>query len=59
MSQLDVARYLGATPEIVAAWEARGAISPLHRARLAMLLAPHLALPEGEAFTRAFERGAE
>ena len=36
---------------------ARYAISPQYRARLAALLAPHLATPEGEAFVQSLGRG--
>ena len=59
LRQQALAKYLGTVTETVAAWEARVAISPLHRARLAALLAPHLATPEGEAFVRSLGRGGE
>ena len=60
MGQPDLARYLGADTETVAAWEARGAaLAPLHRARLATLLAPHLGTPAGAAFARSLGRGED
>ena len=58
MGRPDLARYLEAATETVAAWEERGTtLAPLHRARLAALLAPHLATPAGEEFARSLQRG--
>ena len=60
MERTALARYLQINSAAVAAWEARGGmIAPLHRARLAALLAPHLATPEGEALARSLGRGEE
>src|SRR5688572_11417130 len=47
---LALAQHLGAAADNVAAWEARGASSPLYRTRIEGFLAYHLATPEGEAF---------
>jgi len=42
----------------VAGWETRcHGIAPYNRARLAALLAPQLATPEGEAFVRSLGEG--
>ena len=50
-SQPGLGTRVGVTPQTVAAWEARRRVmGPVHRARVATLLAPHLATPEGEAF---------
>jgi transcriptional regulator with XRE-family HTH domain len=60
MSRADLPRYLQAVTAPVAAWEAgETAIAPLYHARLAALLAPYLATPEGEAFARSLGRGGE
>ncbi len=52
------AMLLVVAPESVRAWE-RGTHppAPIARARLAALLAPHLATPEGEVFARSLGRG--
>ena len=51
---------LGASRSAVEGWEAgRQAISAAYRARLAALLAPHLATPEGEGFARSLGRDRE
>jgi DNA-binding transcriptional regulator YiaG len=58
VSQEVLAGYLGTSAETIARWEdGRHAVSPAHRARLAALLAPHLATPEGEAFAGSLGRG--
>jgi transcriptional regulator with XRE-family HTH domain len=60
MSRADLARYLQATTAPVADWEAGAmVIAPLYHARIAALLAPHLATPEGEAFVHSLARGGE
>ena len=57
-SQLDFALDLGISPKTFGSWEARRhGLSEEHRARLAALLAPHLATEEGEAFARSLGRG--
>ena len=56
-SQPDLAARVGVAPQTVAAWEARRyGIAPHNRARLAAMLAPRLATPEGEAFARSLGR---
>jgi DNA-binding transcriptional regulator YiaG len=58
LSQLDFALDHGIESSTLSAWESRRySISPPHRARLAALLAPHLATPEGEDFARSLGRG--
>ena len=58
LRQWDLAIHLGTTGKTVGRWESRTyAISPAYRARLVVLLAPHLATPEGEAFARSLGRG--
>ncbi len=58
VSQPGLATRVGVTPQTVAVWEARRkALAPHNRARLAALLAPHLATPEGEAFAGSLGRG--
>jgi transcriptional regulator with XRE-family HTH domain len=58
LSQLDIGLLAGTGSRSVARWEARRVgISPRYRARLAALLAPHLATPEGEAFLQSLRRG--
>ena len=60
LSQQAFAERIDVRPDTVGAWESRRhGIGPDHRARLAALLAPHLATPEGEAFARSLGRGAE
>ena len=52
-SQPGLAARVGVAPQTVAAWEARRyGIAPANEERLAALLAPHLAMPEGQAFAR-------
>jgi transcriptional regulator with XRE-family HTH domain len=59
LSQLDLGLLAGAGGRSVARWEARDCrILPRYRERLAALLAPHLATPEGEAFLQSLKRGA-
>jgi hypothetical protein len=59
-SQLAFAQHLGAATETVATWEARKhPISPGYRQRIARLLAPRLATPQGEAFVRSLGRGED
>ena len=58
LSQVALALDLGVSTAAVGWWESRRqGISPTHRARLAALLAPHLATPEGAAFARSLGRG--
>ena len=58
LSQFALADVLEAEFKTVARWESRRfGISPPHRARLAALLAPQLATPEGEAFVRSLRPG--
>jgi transcriptional regulator with XRE-family HTH domain len=58
LSQLRFALDLGVSPTTLGSWEARRhGLSDAQRARLAALLAPHLATPEGEAFARSLGRG--
>jgi DNA-binding XRE family transcriptional regulator len=58
LSQEAFAELADARTDTVGAWESRRhGIGPRHRARLAALLAPHLATPEGEAFARSLGRG--
>jgi ribosome-binding protein aMBF1 (putative translation factor) len=58
LTQLDLAHQLGANYNTVPNWESRRyAISPAYRARLVLLLAPHLATPEGAAFAQSLGRG--
>ena len=60
LDQLGLALELGVGSSTVATWESRKhPVSPPYRARLAALLAPHLATPEGEAFARSLVRGDE
>jgi hypothetical protein len=60
LTQLALGLLVGTGGRQVARWEARHVgISPRYRARLAALLAPHLATPEGAAFARSLTRGAE
>ena len=60
LSQLALALELDVGCGSVSGWESRRSpISPQHRARLAALLAPHLATPEGRAFARSLGRGEE
>jgi DNA-binding XRE family transcriptional regulator len=58
MSQETFARHLAVHMLTVGNWEGGGAPirRPDHRRRLALLLAPHLATPEGEAFARSLGR---
>ena len=52
--QVAFARQLGVGWETVVGWESRRqGIGRANRDRLAALIAPHLATPEGEAFTIA------
>jgi hypothetical protein len=58
LTQLDIGLLAGTGGRSVARWEARRVgISPRYRARLAALLAPHLATPQGAAFARSLGRG--
>ena len=58
MSQEAFAERLGVGVQTIAAWESRRQnISLPNRARLAALLAPHLATEEGEAFARSLGGG--
>ena len=58
LSQMRFAVRLHVGISTVAAWEGQHrSISADDRARLAALLAPHLATPEGEAFARSLGRG--
>jgi transcriptional regulator with XRE-family HTH domain len=60
LSQLQFALELGVNATTLGYWEARRhAISDAHRAQVAALFAPHLATPEGAAFTQSLRRGAE
>ena len=60
LSQQYLADILNVVPTAVSRWETgHHAIAPQHRAQLAALLAPHLATPEGAAFTQSLRRGAE
>ena len=46
--------------QTIAVWESRRQnISPPNRTRLATLLAPHLATPEGAAFARSLGQARE
>jgi len=60
LSQEAFAAQVGVDPTTAARWEAGHA--PIRRrgtrARLAALLAPHVATDEGAAFVQALERGA-
>ena len=59
MSQEVFAEHLDVIPQTVAAWETRRhAIAPRNRERIAPLLAPQLATPEGMAFARAIMSSA-
>ena len=54
LTQLDFALRVGVSHGTVAGWEAgRRTIRPVNRKRIAILLAPYLATPEGEAFARS------
>ena len=54
LSQETFAERVGVGTQTVAGWESRRQnISPANRERLAALLAPHLATPEGAAFARS------
>ncbi len=58
LSQEAFAEHIGVSPKTVVGWESRRqSIGTPNRARLAALLAPHLATPEGEAFARSLGRG--
>jgi transcriptional regulator with XRE-family HTH domain len=60
LSQEVLAERVGTDLKTVSVWERqRRAISPRKRARLAALLAPSLATPEGEAFVRSLGHGDE
>ena len=54
LSQPALAREVGVAQSTVGGWESgTSGIAPANRERLAALLAPHLATPEGRAFVRA------
>jgi hypothetical protein len=54
LTQLALSLELDAYDGAVGHWESRKqGISPAYRTRLAALLAPHLAMPEGQAFAPA------
>jgi hypothetical protein len=58
LTQLALSLELDAYESVVGQWEARAyPIAPAYRARLATLLLPHLATPEGEAFAASLGRG--
>ncbi len=58
LSQVAFALRVGVSPSSVPNWEAgRAAPSPHSRARLAALLAPDLATPEGAAFLSVLGEG--
>ena len=58
LGQEALSERLGVMPQTVGEWErGRYSISPANRVRLAALLAPHLATPEGEAFARSLAGG--
>jgi transcriptional regulator with XRE-family HTH domain len=60
LSQRELAGVLDLRSATVSGWEAsRRSISAQPRAQLAVLLAPHLATPEGAAFARSLGRGEE
>lgn len=60
LSQEAFAEHVGVGTQTVAGWESRRQnISPPNRARLAAMLAPHLATPEGKAFVRSFGWGED
>ena len=57
VSQPGLAARVGVRPHAVSTWETRHkAIGPASRERLAALLAPYLATPEGEAFAQSLRR---
>ena len=58
LSQMAFAERIAVSPQTLGAWEARlRTMGSASRARLAELLAPHLATPEGAAFARSLGRG--
>jgi transcriptional regulator with XRE-family HTH domain len=60
LSQEAFAERAEVQQHTVASWEShRRGISPRYRARLAALLAPHLATPEGAAFVASLGQGGE
>jgi DNA-binding XRE family transcriptional regulator len=58
VGQRGLGLLVGANSRSVAGWEAgQQPISPQYHGRLAALLAPRLATPEGAAFVRSLGRG--
>jgi hypothetical protein len=58
LSQLALSLQVDAYDGAAGHWEVRRhRIAPPYRARLAALLAPHLATPEGAAFIQSLGRG--